>query len=421
MSNVLKDLIQFIQASPTAWHAVKSVGEQLAHAGFTPLEEGEPWKLKGGGRYFVKREGSICAFTLPKSNPTRIRVVGAHTDSPGLKLKPNPDLHADSFHLLSAEIYGGPILSSWMNRDLAIAGRIIVETAKGKIEEKLVFLSDVPLIIPQIAIHLDREVNEKGLLIDKQEQLRPILTLDPSEKLQLEPLLKKYVQFKELLSFDLFLVPLEAPRLIGMNGEMLASYRLDNLSSSHACTSAIISAKTSSTLQLMMLWDAEEIGSCSAEGAASTFASDILKRIQHFYKMDADAWLSLKASSLCISVDVSHSHNPNYPKKTDPNHQSIPGKGVVIKYNAGKKYVTDAKTAASVIAACKHLKLPYQSYASRTDMPSGSTIGPIFASQMGFPTVDIGTPLLSMHSIREVIAVQDHLELCRLLKYLLEP
>jgi aspartyl aminopeptidase len=171
---------------------------------------------------------------------------------------------------------------------------------------------------------------------------------------------------------------------------------------------------------MMFLWDAEEIGSRSAEGAASTFALDVLKRIQHFYKMDVEEWQCLKSNSLCVSVDVSHAYNPNYPKKYDPNHQSMPGKGVVIKYNADKKYVTDAKTAATVISACKQLKLPYQSYASRSDMPSGSTIGPIFASQMGMPTVDIGVPLLSMHSIREVIAVQDHLELCKLLTHLLE-
>ncbi len=420
MSHVVDDLIHFIQQSPTAWHAVHSTGERLSSVDFTPLEEGKPWKLKKGERYFVEREGSICAFTLPKSAPARIRVIGAHTDSPGLKLKPHPEVQSGDFHQLSTEIYGGPLLSSWLNRDLGLAGRLIVETAQGKIEEKLVFLDEAPLIIPQIAIHLDREVNDKGLIVDKQEQLKPILTLNPTDKPQLEPLLKEYVDFKHLLSFDLFLVPLEAPRFIGRKDEMLASYRLDNLASSHACITAMASAKMNSTLQMMFLWDAEEIGSNSAEGAGSTFTHDVLKRIQHFYGMNEDEWQCLKAASLCVSADVSHAYNPNYPKKYDPNHQSIPGQGVVIKYNAGKKYVTDAKTAAVIVSACKQLKLPYQSYASRSDMPSGSTIGPIFAAQMGIPTVDIGVPLLSMHSIREVMAVKDHLELCELLTYLLE-
>ncbi len=420
MSHLIDDLIHFIQSSPTPWHAVHSTSERLSSVGFKPLEEGKPWKLKKGERYFVKREGSICAFTLPKTEISRIRIVGAHTDSPGLKLKPNPEVQSGVFHQLMTEIYGGPLLTSWFNRDLAIAGRIIVENLQGKIEEKLVFLDETPLIIPQIAIHLDREVNDKGLTVDKQEQLRPILTLNPTEKPQLEPLLKMYVDFKHLLSFDLFLVPLEAPRFLGMENEMFASYRLDNLASSHACLAAMASAKMNTTLQMMFLWDAEEIGSNSAEGAASSFTCDVLKRIQHFYGMNEEEWQCLKASSLCLSTDVSHAYNPNYPKKYDPNHQSIPGKGVVIKYNAGKKYVTDAKTAAIVIAACKQLKLPYQSYSSRSDMLSGSTIGPIFAARMGIPTVDLGSALLSMHSIREIIAVQDHLDLCKLLTHLLE-
>ena len=261
MADLITDLIHFIEHSPTAWHAVATVRRQLSSAGFTPLEEGSPWKLKKGERYVVQRDGSICAFTLPKAAPTRLRVVGAHTDSPGLKLKPNPDVQSGIFHQLSTEIYGGPLLSSWMNRDLGLAGRVIVETSKGQIEEKVVFLNKTPLVIPQIAIHLDREVNEKGLIIDKQDQLRPILTLSPAEKPQLEPLLKKHIDFKHLLSFDLFLVPLEAPRLLGMNEELLASYRLDNLASSHACMMAIAQAKMHTTLQMMILWDAEEIGS----------------------------------------------------------------------------------------------------------------------------------------------------------------
>lgn len=420
MSHLLDDLTHFIQDSPTAWHTVKSVQDRLSEVDFTPLQENQIWKMKKGEKYFIQRSGSICAFTLPKSTPTRLRIIGAHTDSPALKLKPNPDLQSHGFHLLGTEIYGGPLLSSWLNRDLALAGRLVVENKGGKIEEKLVFLDEAPLIIPQIAIHLDREVNDKGLTLDKQDQLRPILTLNPSEKPALEPLLRQYVNFKKLLAFDLFLIPLEAPRRIGAKGEMLASYRLDNLVSSHACVTAISSAATSSTLQMMFLWDAEEIGSQSAEGAASSFASDVLKRIKHFYGWDEEEWQSFKASSLCVSVDVSHAYNPNYPKKYDPNHQSIPGKGIVIKYNAGKKYVSDATTAAIIISACEQLKLPYQPYASRSDMPSGSTIGPIFAAQMGIPTIDIGVPLLSMHSIREVIALQDHRELCVLLTHLLK-
>lgn len=418
MPHLIDDLIHFIQDSPTAWHAVKSVGDRLASVDFTPLEEESPWTLKKGEQYFAERSGSICAFSLPKTKPTSLKILGAHTDSPALKIKPNPTLQSDGFCRLATEIYGGPLLSSWMNRDLAIAGRIICQNSGGSIKERLVFLDEVPLIIPQIAIHLDREVNEKGLLIDKQNHLNPILSLNPSDSL--ESVLKQSVNFTKLLAFDLFLVPLETPRFLGRQGELLASYRLDNLVSAHAATTAMASAKQSSAIQIMFLWDAEEVGSHSAEGAASSFASDILKRIQCFYGWNEDEWLALKASSLCISADVAHAYNPNYAKKFDPNHQPLPGKGVVIRYNANKKYVTDAKTAAAIVSACHDLKLPYQSYTSRSDMGSGSTIGPIFATQMGLPTVDIGVPLLSMHSIREVMAVEDHLSLCKLLTHLLE-
>jgi aspartyl aminopeptidase len=419
MSHLVDDLAHFIEHAPTPWHAVQAVGERLSSVDFTPLEENDPWKLKKGERYFVQRGGSICAFTLPKKEMTSLRVVGAHTDSPGLKLKPHPDVHSNSFHQLLVEVYGGPLLSSWLNRDLALAGRVIIENAQGHVEEKLVFLDEMPLIIPELAIHLDRSVNDKGHLINKQNHLRPILTLNPTEKPQLQQLLKKYIDFKQLLSFDLSLVPLDPPRFLGAEGEMLASYRLDNLVSCHACTTAIASAHQSSTLQLMLLWDAEEVGSHSAEGAASSFASDVLKRIQHFYGMNEEEWLCFKASSLCVSADATHAYNPNYAEKYDPNHQLIPGKGVAIKYSSNKKYATDAKTAAAVITACKQLKLPVQSFVSHSDIPMGSTIGPVFASALGIPTVDIGVPLLSMHSIREVMAIQDHLQLCTLLTHLL--
>jgi len=412
MSALIDDLIVFIEKSPTAWHTTRSVAEKLTD--FTRLDEKSVWKLQKGRGYFVERNGSICAFVLPKSKPSHLTILGAHTDSPALKLKPNPTIQAHGFCQLGVEMYGGPLLSSWLNRDLGIAGRIVCKNSRGKIEEKLVFLTEAPLVIPQLPIHLDREVNEKGVILDKQEHLCPILSLDASQSL--EKLLKKDTP----LSFDLFLVPLEPPRRLGVKGEMLAAYRLDNLASSHAALSALISAKQSSALQMVFLWDAEEIGSDTAEGAASPFASDIFQRIQHFYNYSIDEWLALKASSLAISIDVAHAYNPNYPKKFDLHHLPLPGGGVVLKYHANKKYATDAKTAAPITLACHHLKLPYQSCASRSDLPSGSTIGPIFATKMGIPTVDIGSPLLSMHSIREVISCKDHEMLHTLLTHLLE-
>ncbi len=419
MSAILEDFIKFLHESPTSWHAVEAAAKRFTTAKAAALEEGKKWKLQKGKRYFVRRGGSICAFSLPAKSPAQMTILAAHTDSPALKLKPHPEIVAEPIHLLETEIYGGPLLSSWFNRDLAIAGRIVFEDSHGKTQEKLVFLDETPLFIPQLAIHLDREVNDKGLMINKQDHLRPIFTLSKDKKNLLEHLLKKHVPFKHLLSFDLFLVPLEKPRYLGMTDEMLASYRLDNLTSSHACITAWSKAPVTDSLQMTVLWDAEEIGSRTVDGASSTFVGDVLKRIKAFYEMTDEEFICMKTDSLCLSIDVAHAYNPNHTKKYDPKHQMMPGHGIVIKYNADKKYVTDARTAAPIISACKKAKLPFQSFASHSNFTSGSTIGPIFAHTMGIPTADIGSAIFSMHSTREVMAVKDHLEMCQLLTVLL--
>ncbi len=419
MSHILEDLCLFLDQSPTPWHAVHEMGNRLASLDVTPLEEGDKWDLEKNKRYFVQRSGSLCAFSLPSNPPSRATIIGAHTDSPGLKLKPNPEIFSDSIYLLGTEIYGGPLLSSWYNRDLAIAGRIMVENSEGGIEEKLVFLDESPLFIPQLAIHLDRDVNDKGLIVDRQEHLRPILGFGEEKKNILENLLRQQASFKTLLSFDLFLVPLEKARFLGASDEMIASYRIDNLASTHACITAFASASSSNSLQMVALWDAEEIGSNTAEGAASPFIEDVLRRIAAFYKMNEEDFIRMKAKSLCVSSDVTHAFNPNFSKKHDEKHRLIPGKGIAIKYNANKKYITDAETAAVIALTCKNSNIPYQSFASHSNILNGSTIGPIFAHTLGIPTVDVGTPIYSMHSSREVISTEDYLHLCELLKTIL--
>jgi aspartyl aminopeptidase len=423
MSHLLEDLRSFLDNSPTSWHAGLELGNRLALKEFTPLDEREKWLLEPGKRYFVLRGGSLCAFTLPAQAPQQALILASHTDSPALKLKPHAESIRENMLFLCTEGYGTPLLSSWLNRDLGIAGRLITADQKGNLEERLIYIDDAPLFIPQLAIHLDREVNEKGLLLNRQEHLLACATLleGPMEKGYLETLMRRHLAFHTLVSSELFLVPIEESRFLGSRGELLASYRLDNLASCHALAVALVSApSTQHLLQMGLFWDHEEVGSRSYEGAASPFFDDVLQRIAYCLKLNEEDLLQLKSHSLCVSVDMAHAWNPNYPNKYDPNHSPLLGKGVVIKYNADQRYASSASTTARIIQTCRELGLPYQYYAMRSDLPCGSTVGPIFASSAGIATVDIGTPQLSMHSIREVIAPSDHLTLCRLLTELLK-
>ncbi len=422
MAHILEDLKAFLDSSPTSYHAARQLADRLALQEFIPLSEKENWHLEEGKRYFVLRGGSLCAFALPSSKIRRAVILGSHTDSPALKLKPHPEVQKENTRFLSAEVYGSPLLSSWLNRDLCLAGRVIVSNTEHQIEEKIVLLDDAPLFIPQLAIHLDREVNEKGLVLNKQEHLVPLAGLMKGSKegsSYLETLLKRHISFKSLLGFDLFFVPMEHARFLGPEGELLTSYRLDNLCGAHACATALGLAEKPQPhlLQIGMFWDHEEIGSRTAEGAGSPFLKDILKRIALSVKMDEEQLMQCKNDSLLISVDAAHAFNPNYANRYEPNHLPLLGRGPVIKYNADHKYTTTATTAAIIVQAAQNLNLSLQSYITRGDLSCGSTIGPVVSHQLGIPAVDIGAPLLSMHSIRETIACKDHLDLCSLLAY----
>lgn len=425
MAHILGDLKTFLDNSPTSFHAARQLSERLAAYDFEPLDEKQAWKLEKGKSYFVMRGGSLCAFTLPSHSLERAMILGSHTDSPALKIKPSPGAFSShNMTLLGVEVYGGPLLSSWLNRDLAIAGRVVVSDANDDLEERLVILDDAPLTIPQLAIHLDREVNEKGLVLNKQDHLIPLAGLqkeDEDMSLYLEKLLRRRIQFKTLYSYDLFLVPLEPARFMGVDGELLSSFHLDNLTSAHSAVTALLSAnKPRSSLSMSIFWDHEEIGSHSWEGAASPFLQDVLKRIGRVYNFDEETFIRLKTNSLFVSIDVSHGLNANYKAKYEPQHLPLLGGGIVIKYNADLKYASTAPTAAVIARTAEAVDLTYQSYVSRSDLKSGSTIGPVVAQQLGIPTVDIGVSLLSMHSIREMIACRDHLDMCTLLTALLQ-
>lgn len=425
MSHILTDFKAFLDASPTSWHAVKEMGNRLAIREFHPLDEKEKWHLELGKKYFVTRGGALCAFALPSMKPTQAIILASHTDSPALKLKPVPVYQKANMTQFGVEMYGSPLLTSWLNRDLALAGRVVITNSSGEPEERLVHLDDALVFIPQLAIHFDREINERGLYLNKQDHLSPIVGLSDDSKMPvdaLEKLLRRHLSFHSLLSFELFLVPHESARFVGIENEMLASYRIDNLAGVHAALSAIgfLEKPAHQRLQLSFFWDNEEIGSRTKEGAASPFLNHLLERIAYSLKINSEEVLLLKNNAFCVSVDMAHALNPNYPKKYEPHHAPLLGKGIVIKYNADQKYASNALSAAIVIHACQLLNLPYQSYVCRSDLPCGSTVGPIVAQSTGINTVDIGCPQLSMHSIREIMASKDYLDMVKLLTHLLQ-
>ena len=425
MSHILTDFQAFLDASPTSWHAIKEISERLAIREFHPLNEEEKWNLEPGKKYFVAKGGALCAFCLPNKAPEKAVILASHTDSPALKLKPLPTFQTENMIQFGVEVYGAPLLSSWLNRDLVLAGRVVVTNSAGKSEEKLVHLDDAILFIPQLAIHLDREVNEKGLHLNKQEHLSPIVGLSDERTAPLEALeklLRRHLSFHSLLSFELFLVSYEPSQLVGLENEMIASYRIDNLAGAHSSLAALgmLENPSDNVLQMGLFLDNEEIGSGSKEGAESPFLSDVLQRINHSLNINPENALMIKNKSLCISIDMAHALNPNYRKKHEPQHIPLLSKGIVLKHNANQKYASNALSSAIVVHACQKLNLSCQQYVCRSDIPCGSTIGPIVAKTTGINTVDIGCPQLSMHSIREVMATQDYLDMIRLLTHLLQ-
>lgn len=420
--DALSDLLAFLQESPTAWHATQEIGNRLAQQDYTPLDEQDKWELKPGSAYFVERGGSICAFILPKEIPQEATILASHTDSPALKLKPHPVFIDDNLPFLRVETYGSPILRTWMNRDLVIAGRILVSNGD-EIDEELVYLEDSPVMIPGLAIHLDREVNDNPKAIDKQYQLCPLLGIDAHDQ-KPEKIFETLLGRKQssILGADLYLVPFEPPRILGIQSDLIGSYRIDNLGSAHASLLALLATEKhpKNTIQMALFWNHEEIGSGSDEGAGSPFLLDILKRISLSYKLDEEDFIRMKMRSFVLSIDMAHAYHPSYKKKYDKENAPCVGKGIVVKYNANQKYATTGLTAAKIIKVCKKKNIPYQSFASESNLSCGSTVGSITAAKTGIQTVDIGLAQFSMHAAREMIAINDHLDLCKLLKSILE-
>lgn len=423
MDKQVHDFIAFLDKSPTAWHAVENLRSKFEREGFQEIREEESWKLIPGGKYFLVRNGStLCAFTLPTQVPKTLRVLGSHTDSPTFKLKPHAEFLKENMLMLGVEVYGGPLITSWLNRDLGIAGRVVVQDKKGALNTHLVALDKHPVVIPQLAIHLDRTVNEEGLKLHKQDHLAALAALDiiPDKKTgkthYIETLLKEILHFETLVSGELFLYPIEGARLVGYKDQMISSYRLDNLASAYSCCHALLEHKESKqSLNIAFFWDNEEVGSGTSQGAHSPFLTHTLERICLSLKIDREGYLRLLSQGICLSVDLAHALHPNYGDKHEPRHPTLMNKGIVLKTNAQQRYASDAATTGLIASLCHEKKIPFQHFIPRNDILSGSTIGPIAAQTAGITTLDLGCVELSMHSARELAAVEDLENLTRLL------
>lgn len=414
------DFLDFLNYSPTAWHAVENIAKILLKNGFQELQEKENWKLEPGQSYFTTRNGSsLIGFKVPSNEPERLLLAASHTDSPALKLRPHPEFIQDNMVMLGVEVYGGPLLSSWLNRDLGIAGRIFYLDAHDHFHEALVNLSENPVIIPQLAIHLDRQVNENGLVLNKQEHLSALAGLKIDEReAHLHALIKTQIDFKKILGEELFLYPLQKAAITGFEHEFIASYRIDSLASVYAIMEGFCSAQsTSLDLKMAAFWDNEEVGSETSQGANSSFFMHILERICLALDYNRESLLRLLPNSLCLSVDLAHALHPNHREKHDPRHKIHLGKGLVIKSNSQQRYATSAYSCALVTAMCDQLNLPVQHFSSRGDIPCGTTIGPIHAHLSGMPTADIGIAQLSMHSSRELISIKDQNDMRKLIAH----
>jgi len=410
-----QDLLAFIEASPTPHHCVAEARRRAEEAGFVRLDEAEAWRLEPGRGYVVERGGGLVAFrvgTAPAAE-AGFRIVGAHTDSPNLRLKPQADFGKEGYLQLGVEVYGGVLLYTWLDRDLGLAGRVVLRGERpGALEHRLVRIARPLLRVPSLAIHLNREVNKKGLVLNEQSHLPPVLGLaeDPGVDGMHALLAEELgVERDRILAWDLSLMDVVPPAVGGLRGEFVFAPRLDNQASSHAALAALLRAPAAAATQLACLYDHEEVGSGSVSGAGGSLVEDVLVRVAEVEGPGATpgALRRAIARSWQVSADMAHAVHPNFADKHEPQHLPRLNGGPVIKVNAQQRYATDAEGAALFEALCRDADVPVQKFVTRTDLACGSTIGPISAARLGVRTVDVGNPMLSMHSIREQAGAED--------------
>jgi aspartyl aminopeptidase len=407
---MIDDLISYLDGSRSPFHAASSAASRLVGAGFTSHSLAERWDdLPPKG--FVHVGASVVAFSLAGSTPAPFAIIGAHTDSPCLRIKPRPDTGLLGWKQLGVEVYGGVLLNSWLDRDLGMAGRVALRDGS-----TLDLTVDAPICrIPQLAIHLDRDVNDRGLVLDKQQHLTPVWGTGASREGEFAEWLGTQlgIASADIAGWELSLFDRTPAAVLGADSSLLASGRLDNQLSCWAAVTALTAASLGNRHQVIALFDHEEVGSESTTGAAGPLLEQVLERITLSLGGDRSDHLVALAGSSCLSADNAHAVHPNYPERHEPGHRPIVNQGPALKVNANQRYATTPETAAGFQRACDDVGVPCQVFVSRNSMPCGSTIGPITATRLGIPTVDVGIPQLSMHSARELCGVDDPVSMVR--------
>jgi len=420
VKSLAKDLISFLDKSPTAFQATSNIEKKLKAAGFKEAKEENAWKFKAGDRAFVKRnDSSLIAFIIGNEKPfkTGFKIVGAHTDSPLLKLKAESENKSGGSVRVATEVYGGPLITTWFDRDLGIAGRVMVKKG-GKFQSKMVFIDKPVALIPSVAIHLNREAN-KGFEFNRQNHLQVILSSDSEAKDVLKTLIAGKIKEdpKNIHSMDVYVVDLQKGGFNGLDDELFSCGRLDNLQMCHAILESFLAVQKPNATTVAAFYDNEEIGSKTPMGADSNFMLSTLNRIVAVTSNGKDDYFRAISNSFLISADGAHAVHPNFADKHDPAYMPKLNKGPVIKMSASFRYATTSETSAEFERICEKAKVPFQKMANRSDVPSGSTIGPMSTAALGIKGIDIGNAMWAMHSVRETAGTLDHWYMCEALKY----
>jgi aspartyl aminopeptidase len=404
------DLLAFLAASPTPYHAVTGAAQRLEKAGFREVAETDAWDGASGGK-FVRRGGAVIAWYEPRgATPTTpFRIVGAHTDSPNLRVKPSPDTGAHGWRQIAVEIYGGTLLNTWLDRDLGLAGRLVLRDGSARLVN-----ADRPLLrVPQLAVHLDRQVNSEGLKLDRQRHMSPLWGIGAPQEGDLIAFLAEEagIPAADIIGWDLMAHSVEPPAYLGRDRELIAGPRMDNLLSVHAGTVALAEVTGRGDrlphIPVLAAFDHEENGSQSDTGADGPLLGNVLERSVLARGGSYEDRARAYAGTVCLSSDTGHAVHPNYADRHDPAHQPMPNGGPILKVNVNQRYATDGTGRAVFTAACERAGVPWQSFVSNNTMPCGTTIGPITAARHGITTVDIGVAILSMHSARELAGADD--------------